>query len=181
MLLNPLIIVLCILCVRSEIATEVVKKLSLNLYFLNAPQPSAGPSSHTDPPTSLSERLVVFSRRQGPLRLRQWSESHVGGLSAVIYISSDECLLKRNAYLAVFHKAHDVMHQLFALPSCPLRVPVVLSLRVWSCSCKSCNAYHRAWLNPTLFRFLKMNKLVGRLSGCFDIAPYDTRNASWPK
>jgi len=40
--------------------------------------------------------------------------------------------------------------------------------------------YHRFCQNPTLFKFLKMNRLVGSDKGCFDIAPYDTRTASDP-
>lgn len=48
-------------------------------------------------------------------------------------------------------------------------------------SCRLCSLYHRLCQYPCALRFLKMNAEVGNESGCFDMAPYETRWAPSPR
>ena len=48
-------------------------------------------------------------------------------------------------------------------------------------SCRLCWVYHRLCQYPCAWRFLKMKAEVGSDSGCFDMAPYDTRCAFSPR
>ena len=48
-------------------------------------------------------------------------------------------------------------------------------------SCLLCSLFQRLCQNPWHLRFLNMNADVGRESGCFDMAPYETKCASCPR